>query len=747
MANNITLTGKTYNENGILCPGKQVRYFGILYNNTRTYVSNTRITEDDSSYNFNLGDPDFMGQDGVILNGYTVLIVAWEPQSESLSSTALNRFCIYKFNIDGSDVYIADLQLIPAQKPQCNFTLQAISTVGTLVTATANPSAQYQWIWHSKTYYQRPNWFGENLFNVGISSIEYNFEGTWSSNNTHTFNNIGDYIVYVRVSNNFNLESSCQKSIRIKYNTPTGCLTFLPATPILNNELDVTACITDPNNRITSIDHIFDSNIVQTNTIKDFNYKKILDIFKAYILKQEIHWNDGFDDQLVVISKTITMENQPPVTSYTYANSDDYYSFTSTPTDIDGYIAGVKWNIYYKTPFDNSFKLVKSTAYSNNNNLAIDFLQSGTYKVETVAIDNLGATGSYAEEIIIEYVQTDCPDCPECPDCPDIVCPECPEVEYVYIYVGSYPIIVTENKVETILNVKQEKILVDINKSDIIVDTKQMSLNLSDINRTPANLERINSERIKNECVVDVIEVPYTPPLPPIDDVPITGYELVWSDEFNSDGLDYTKWGYHYLGPRKLGYNTADSIEVSNGTLKDIIHLNENGDVCFGVISTENSFQTKFGYFEMKAKLPKIKGPQSAFWLQSSKYGTIIGDPESSGMEIDIFEYVKNAGDRVHFTVHWDGYADDYKKEYGYADIPGIQEGWHTFGLLWESDSYKFYVDGILYNTKTNPTPISQTEQYILISADVSAWGGGVVGEVLPDIFEVEYVRVYKKII
>ena len=235
-----------------------------------------------------------------------------------------------------------------------------------------------------------------------------------------------------------------------------------------------------------------------------------------------------------------------------------------------------------------------------------------------------------------------------------------------------------------------------------------MLLSVSDMNRTPANLERINSERMKSECVVDITEVPFLPSLPSTDPIPVVGYSLVWNDEFDGTSLNTSKWKHHYPGrQRKLGYTAVDSITVSDGKLKNTVYVNSNGDVCFGIVSTQTKFHTKFGYFEVKAKLPKAAGPQSAFWLQSPTYGVIIGDPESSGTEIDIFEYVKKDGDRVHFTVHWDGYLDDHKKNYGYADIPGIQDGWHTFGLLWEPDSYKCYVDGILYHTKAAPAPIS----------------------------------------
>lgn len=228
--------------------------------------------------------------------------------------------------------------------------------------------------------------------------------------------------------------------------------------------------------------------------------------------------------------------------------------------------------------------------------------------------------------------------------------------------------------------------------------------------------------------------------------IPPSGYKLVWSDEFNQNSLDMSKWNHRYLGKRKLGYTTEESIRVDNGTLKIIIY--KDGDrYCSGMISTQDKYETTYGYFEMKAKLPNIKGPQSAFWLQSSTFGHVIGSPEISGMEVDIMEYVKTKPNKVHFSTHWDGYKQYNKKDIVSMNYENISDGgWHTFGLLWEPDAYKFFVDGKLMHTKKSP--ISHVNQYLLLSAEIGKWGGGIEAisqEKLPDKFEIDYVRVYQK--
>lgn len=224
------------------------------------------------------------------------------------------------------------------------------------------------------------------------------------------------------------------------------------------------------------------------------------------------------------------------------------------------------------------------------------------------------------------------------------------------------------------------------------------------------------------------------------------GYVLTWNDEFDGDSLNSTKWDHRYPGRQyKIGYYTTDAVSVSNGTLKIKTYV-KDGKIYTGQIGTDNKFLTKYGYFEIRFKLPKIYGPQAAFWLQSPTYGQTISNPGKSGVEIDIFEYVKTTPNVLHHTLHWDGYGVDHKKQHFGLIYPEIANGkWHTVGLLWTNTGYQLYVDGTLRFT-TN-TAISNVMQYMIISAGVTGWGGDIFKEKIPEgIFEVDYVRVYKKV-
>lgn len=220
---------------------------------------------------------------------------------------------------------------------------------------------------------------------------------------------------------------------------------------------------------------------------------------------------------------------------------------------------------------------------------------------------------------------------------------------------------------------------------------------------------------------------------------------LVWSDEFDGDRLDMTKWDYRYTGKRRLGYNSPESISVSSGTLKIKVYKMSDRYLA-GMIGTQGKYEGRFGYYEIRARLPRAMGLQTAFWLQSPTYGAEIGNPEGSGTEIDVVEYIKSRPGELHFTNHWDGYGSARKSSSMSVKYPPIEDGnWHTFGLRWSTNSYKFFVDGILMHEITKA--VSHVKQYIILSVEITPWAGGerISDSELPDQFEVDYVRVYQE--
>lgn len=221
-------------------------------------------------------------------------------------------------------------------------------------------------------------------------------------------------------------------------------------------------------------------------------------------------------------------------------------------------------------------------------------------------------------------------------------------------------------------------------------------------------------------------------------------YELVWQDEFDSCCLDMNKWNYRSEGnTRGYGIVNRKAIEQNgDGYIHiKVIKDEEYNKYYVGQIGTQGLYETKFGYFECRAKINKSVGPHVAFWLQSPTVNK-VGNTKLYGAEIDIFEYHCLNPKTVHHNIHWDGYGKDHKTTGKTIDYPSIITGFHTFGLEWTPYEYIFYVDG--KKTWSTKEAISHKEQYIILSTELTGMGGDPSKGVYPDAITIDYVRVYK---
>lgn len=219
-------------------------------------------------------------------------------------------------------------------------------------------------------------------------------------------------------------------------------------------------------------------------------------------------------------------------------------------------------------------------------------------------------------------------------------------------------------------------------------------------------------------------------------------YKLVWEDNFDGNELDTTKWRPRLTGKRRIGYNDSTMIKVADGKL--ILMYDIKGDsVCGSMVGTQKTFMSRYGYYEISAKLQRGIGPWSAFWMQSPQimYGS---DPKIYGSEIDIFEYFKELGDDILTHNVWWAYGPNMQTIGQLkSECKGLADGFHTFGLEWTKDKYAFYIDGIKYHEVTKG--VSQIKQYMILSVELPEKLQGIKNACAPDTFQIDYVRVYQK--
>jgi len=217
-------------------------------------------------------------------------------------------------------------------------------------------------------------------------------------------------------------------------------------------------------------------------------------------------------------------------------------------------------------------------------------------------------------------------------------------------------------------------------------------------------------------------------------------WKLAWSDEFDGEKLDETRWNRLGDSPRRDGYWVKDDAYV-NGTGSLILRTRKDGDryTC-GAVNTRGKFEHAFGYYAARCKLPRQPGHWPAFWLMCSGVGSTENEGRD-GTEIDIIEVPWRDG-RLTINLHWDGYGDKHKSAGTKFTIPGIMEGWHIFSMLWTQQEYVFYVDGKEV-WRSSAGGVSQVPEFIKLTEEIGAWGGKIQEAQLPDYFEVDYVRVY----
>lgn len=246
-------------------------------------------------------------------------------------------------------------------------------------------------------------------------------------------------------------------------------------------------------------------------------------------------------------------------------------------------------------------------------------------------------------------------------------------------------------------------------------------------------------------------------------------FVLVWSDEFDGDSLDSTKWqplhgNTERAVMRKGGYLHKDLVEVKEGNLHIYTRYYEDGlgggkpGYYSQILLTRDLYEQKYGYFEVRCILPKGAGQWSAFWMNSHTYANVDSSGRD-GAEIDIFEspyYHRNGlmHNYISQNVHIDGYGEDLKScKLGVYPANNPYDEYNTYGLEWNENEYIFYVNG-KETSRTSFGGTSQTPQYMILSVEVggangvpdkSSWAGDMnKNDCIPSEFIVDYVRAYQ---
>lgn len=238
--------------------------------------------------------------------------------------------------------------------------------------------------------------------------------------------------------------------------------------------------------------------------------------------------------------------------------------------------------------------------------------------------------------------------------------------------------------------------------------------------------------------------------------------QLIWSDEFDTDGLpDPSKWDYkvggYGWGNNELQYYTRareKNVRVKDGVLIIEAHKETYQDV-WGNVSDYTSTRLiskgrgdwQYGRFEVRAKLPRGTGTWPAIWMLPSvnRYGNW---PHSG--EIDIMEHVGFEMGEVHGTLHFSERFGDNAVT-GSMPVENVDTEFHVYTVDWLPNEITFSIDGVAYHSYKDPGKGWQHWPfdhpfYLLMNIAVGGhWGGrhGIDADIWPQRMEVDYVRVY----
>lgn len=233
----------------------------------------------------------------------------------------------------------------------------------------------------------------------------------------------------------------------------------------------------------------------------------------------------------------------------------------------------------------------------------------------------------------------------------------------------------------------------------------------------------------------------------------VVAFALVWSEEFNTDGVpDAAKWGYDIgtgsngWGNNELQYytNRTDNVIVSGGTLK-IIAKKENfsGSAYTSTrLISKDKFSFKYGKVEARAKLPIGIGTWPAIWMLGNNINTVSWP--ACG-EIDIMEHVGKEQNKIYGTLHYPGRSGG-NADGATVNIPNVSTEFHKYSMEWTASFIKISVDDVVFFTynNSNTTPFNQNFFFLLNVAMGGSFGGPVDPAFVSSTLEIDYVRVYQ---
>lgn len=249
----------------------------------------------------------------------------------------------------------------------------------------------------------------------------------------------------------------------------------------------------------------------------------------------------------------------------------------------------------------------------------------------------------------------------------------------------------------------------------------------------------------------------------------LTGYNLVFEDEFRGTSLDRDKWKtvlpwgpdsiingeqqyyVNVFGADEPIYDpfvfTGETLQITAiPTPADLLSRANNQPFMSGVITTSDVFEMTYGYTEMRARLAPGAGILSTFYLFNQNF-------DRNQPEIDIIEYIGQDAELAYQTYH---YYDSNRSRFSPGErhstptmehnaSTNLSDGFHTYSVLWEPELVVWYIDGVevqrLIGPRVSDEPMNLIAQLVL----GSVWIGDAAPSGFPVVYEIDYIKAWQQ--
>jgi beta-glucanase (GH16 family) len=211
---------------------------------------------------------------------------------------------------------------------------------------------------------------------------------------------------------------------------------------------------------------------------------------------------------------------------------------------------------------------------------------------------------------------------------------------------------------------------------------------------------------------------------------PSIGKKLVFSDDFNGDKIDETKW--NVIGAREVftfvKFGKGSALRIGLKLKDDMIQYNS--------LASRGKFSQQFGYFEASMRMNAGDGHAGTFRL--------VTDDEKTPPSITT-SFHGTGKERVSpwARANLESGSQDYRPDKSVGKFTDLSKKFHTYGILWTEKGFTWYMDGKVIHKlerKDFVRPMSLALVHRIDEEDRPR----LVLKTLPDDVDIDWVKVWK---